>query len=32
MEDQILAASVLVGTGLLVAIVDTVGIVVSYSY
>jgi hypothetical protein len=32
MEDQILAASVLVRAGLLVAIVDTVGIAVSYSY
>ena len=31
MEDQILAVSVLVGVGLLLAIVDTVSIVVSYS-
>ena len=31
MEEQILAVSVLVGVGLLLAIVDTVSIVVSYS-
>jgi hypothetical protein len=30
MEDQILAVSVLVGLGLLLAIVDTVGIAVTY--
>ncbi|MGC1453410.1 MAG: hypothetical protein WA830_25535 [Candidatus Sulfotelmatobacter sp.] len=31
MEDQIIAVSVLVGAGLLLAIVDTVSIAVSYS-
>ena len=31
MEDQILAVSVLVGVGLLLAIVDTVSIAVRYS-
>ncbi len=31
MEDQVLAVSVLVGAGLLLAIVDTVSIAVSYS-
>lgn len=31
LEDQILAVSVLVGVGLLLAIVDTVSIAVSYS-
>jgi len=31
MEDQILAACVLVGAGLLLAIVDTISITVSYS-